>query len=103
MVNGLPRMVRAGDATNTCLRCESKQVRNLSASAGLPREDSGKALRLLDDAIALAISEQVNQGVLTPSHHVAVISTFIGNLELVKHNIDNPSRQIQRIPARCSA
>jgi hypothetical protein len=57
----------------------------LSASAGLLREDSGKALRLLDDAIALAISEQENQWVLTLSHHAAVISTFIGNLELVKH------------------
>jgi hypothetical protein len=79
-------MDQAGDATNTCLRCGSKQVRNLSASAGLPREDSGKALRLLDDAIALAIGEQENQGVLTLSHHAAVISTFIGNLELVKHN-----------------
>jgi hypothetical protein len=57
----------------------------LSASAGLLREDSGKALRLLDDAIALAISEQENQWMLTLSHHSAVISTFIGSLELVRH------------------
>jgi tetratricopeptide (TPR) repeat protein len=57
----------------------------LSASAELSLEDSDKALRLLDDAIALAISEQENQWVLTLSDHAAVISTFLGNLELVKH------------------
>jgi hypothetical protein len=39
---------------------------------------------LLDDAIALAISEKENQWVLTLSHHAAVISTFLGKTELVK-------------------
>ena len=57
----------------------------ITASARLSLDDSDKALRLLDDAIALAISEQENRWVLTLSHHAAVISRFRGKLELAKH------------------
>jgi tetratricopeptide (TPR) repeat protein len=39
----------------------------------------------VDDAIAIAIREQENHWVLTLSHHAAVISNFLGNLEQVKH------------------
>jgi hypothetical protein len=42
--------------------------------------ENEEALRLLDDAIAIAASEKENQWVLTLSHHAAVISNFLGNL-----------------------
>jgi hypothetical protein len=58
----------------------------LSVSAEFSLEDGDKALRLLDDAIALAISEKDNQWMLTLSHHAAVILTFLGKTELVKHH-----------------
>ena len=58
----------------------------ISASTKLTQPDDNKeALRLLDDAIAMAISENENQWVLTLSHHAAVISRFFGNLSQVKH------------------
>jgi tetratricopeptide (TPR) repeat protein len=43
------------------------------------------ALRLLDDAIAIAISENENRWVLTLSHHAAVISKFLRNFSREKH------------------
>jgi len=58
----------------------------MSASTKLMQQDENEeALRLLDDAIAMAVSESENQWVLTLSHHAAVISNFLGNLSLVKH------------------
>src|SRR5271170_5422485 len=48
------------------------------------QDDNEEALRLLDGAIARAISENENRWVLTLSHHAAVISNFLGNLTLVK-------------------
>jgi len=71
----------------------------MSASTKLMQQDENEeALRLLDDAIAVAMSEKENRWVLTLNHHAAVISNFLGNLELVKHyyqqslsfNPDNP-------------
>jgi tetratricopeptide (TPR) repeat protein len=56
----------------------------LSASARLSSEDRDGALRLVDEAIALAISEQENRWVLTLCHHAALISNFLGKSELVK-------------------
>jgi tetratricopeptide (TPR) repeat protein len=56
----------------------------MNVSARLSLEDGDKALRILDDAIALAISEHENRWVLTLSHHAAVISNFLGKPELVK-------------------
>ena len=44
-----------------------------------------EALRLLDDAIAMAISENENRWVLTLSHHAAVISNFLRNFSREKH------------------
>jgi Tfp pilus assembly protein PilF len=58
----------------------------MSASTRLMQQDDNEgALRVLDDAIAMAVREQENQWVLTLSHHAAVISNFLGNLERVKH------------------
>ena len=58
----------------------------MSSSARLAQlGDNEEALRLLDDAIARAISENENQWVLTLSHHAAVISNFLGDLSQVKH------------------
>jgi tetratricopeptide (TPR) repeat protein len=57
----------------------------MSSSAKLAQQgDNEEALRLLDDAIARAISEKENRWVLTLSHHAAVISNFLGNWSLVK-------------------
>jgi hypothetical protein len=56
----------------------------ISASGKLSLEDGDKALRLLDDAIELAISEHENRWVLTLCHHGAVMSDFLGKPELVK-------------------
>jgi tetratricopeptide (TPR) repeat protein len=44
-----------------------------------------EALRLLDDAIAIAMSENENRWVLTLSHHAAVISNFLRNFSREKH------------------
>jgi len=58
----------------------------MTASTKLVQQDDNEeALRLLDDSIAMAISENENQWVLTLSHHAAVISNFLGNLSRVKH------------------
>ena len=52
----------------------------MSASAKLMQNgENEEALRLLDGAIAIAISEKENQWVLTLSHHAAVISNCLGN------------------------
>jgi tetratricopeptide (TPR) repeat protein len=56
----------------------------ISASARLSLEDGDGALRLIDEAIALAISEHENRWVLTLTHHAGVISKFLGKSELVK-------------------
>ena len=57
----------------------------MSSSARLARQDDNEeALRLLDGAIAKAISENENRWVLTLSHHAAVISNFLGNPALAK-------------------
>ena len=58
----------------------------MSASTNLiQQDDNEEALRLLDDAIAIAMRELENQWVLTLSHHAAVLSNFLGDLERVKH------------------
>ncbi len=58
----------------------------MSSSARLAQlGDNEEALRLLDDAIARAISENENRWILTLSHHAAVISHFLGNWSQVKH------------------
>ncbi len=58
----------------------------MSASSKLAKQnDNEGALRLLDDAIAVAIRENESQWVLTLSHHAAVISNFLGDLSRVKH------------------
>lgn len=57
----------------------------ISSSARLAQQgDNEEALRLLDGAIARAMSESENRWVVTLSHHAAVISDFLGNLRLVK-------------------
>jgi hypothetical protein len=56
----------------------------MTASTKLFAEDGESALRIVDDAIALAISEHENKWILTLSHHAANISTFLGRTELVK-------------------
>lgn len=58
----------------------------ISASTKLMQQDENEeALRLLDGAIAMAISENEARWVLTLSHHAAVISNFLGSLSRVKH------------------
>jgi hypothetical protein len=58
----------------------------MSASAKLMRRNCNEeALRLLDNEIAVAISEGENRWVLTLSHHAAVISNFLGDSSKVKH------------------
>jgi tetratricopeptide (TPR) repeat protein len=58
----------------------------MSASARLAQQgDNEEALRLLDGAIARAISENENRWVLTLSHHAAVISNFLGHWSQAKH------------------
>jgi len=58
----------------------------ISASTKLTQQnDNEEAFRLLDSAIAMAISEQENRWVLTLCHHAAIISNFLGNLPRVKH------------------
>src|SRR2546423_12482 len=58
----------------------------MSASTKLIQQnDNEEALRLLDDAIAMVISENENRWVLTLSHHAAVISNLLGNWSRVKH------------------
>jgi|SRR5580704_216762 hypothetical protein len=57
----------------------------MAASVRLWRDDGDKALRLLDDAIALATSEHENLWIVALNHRAAMISTFLGKTELVKH------------------
>jgi hypothetical protein len=58
----------------------------MSASVKLTQQDmEGEALQLLDDAIAMAASENENRWVLTLSHHAANISRFLGDLPRVKY------------------
>ena len=56
----------------------------MSAAARLSLEDGDEALRLLGDAIALAISEHENRSVLTLSHHAAVVANSLRDLSRVK-------------------
>jgi tetratricopeptide (TPR) repeat protein len=57
----------------------------MSATTKLMQQDRNEeALRLLDDAITVAMSENESRWVLTLSHHAAVISNFLGNLKLEK-------------------
>ena len=58
----------------------------MSASTELTQQDKKReALRLLDDAIAMAESENENRWVLTLSHHAANISRFLEDLPRVKY------------------
>ncbi len=58
----------------------------MSESAKLARQDDNEgALRVLDDAIAMAVSENQNRWVLTLGHHAAVISNFLGDLSREKN------------------
>jgi hypothetical protein len=57
----------------------------ITASARLSLADGDKALRLVDDAIALAISKHENRWVVALNHHAAVIANFLDKAELVKH------------------
>lgn len=52
----------------------------MTASAKLSRDDGDKALRLLDDAIALAINEHENRWIVALNHHAA------RNLKLPRQN-----------------
>jgi tetratricopeptide (TPR) repeat protein len=56
----------------------------MTASAKLAQVDADKALRLVDEAIAVAINENDNRWVVALDHHAAIISTFLGKTELVK-------------------
>jgi tetratricopeptide (TPR) repeat protein len=57
----------------------------MSATTKLMQQDRNEeALRLLDDASTVAMSENESRWVLTLSHHAAVISNFLGNLKLEK-------------------
>jgi tetratricopeptide (TPR) repeat protein len=56
----------------------------MTASAKLAQADGDKALRLVDDAIAVAINENDNRWVVKLDHHAAIIATFLGKTELSK-------------------
>ena len=51
----------------------------------MEKEQDEEALRLLDDAIAMAMSENEKSWVLTLSHHAAVISNSLRNFSREKH------------------
>jgi hypothetical protein len=58
----------------------------MSASIRLNRQDKKQeALRVLDDAIQMAISENEKRWILTLAHHAANVARFSGDLDLVKH------------------
>jgi tetratricopeptide (TPR) repeat protein len=69
-------------ADNNSQRCYRTAI---SVSTKLMRQDKQEALRLLDDAIAMAASENENQLALALTHHAANISRFLGDLPRVKH------------------
>ena len=56
----------------------------MTASARIAGEDSEKALRIVDDAIAVAIARNENRWILALSHHAAVISSFLERPDLVR-------------------
>jgi hypothetical protein len=56
----------------------------MTASAKLAQADGDKALRLVDEANAVAINENDNRWVVKLDHHAAIIATFLGKTELVK-------------------
>ena len=56
----------------------------MTASAKLAQGDGEKALRLVDDAIAVAINENDSGWAVKLDHHAAIIATFLGKTELVK-------------------
>jgi tetratricopeptide (TPR) repeat protein len=62
----------------------NRYIDAMRTSTKLMEQDKEEALRLLDDAIAMAVSENENQWVLTLSHHAANISRFLGNPSRVK-------------------
>lgn len=54
----------------------------MSSSVRLSQQDQNQeALRILDEALARAMRQNENRWVLTLSHHAAVISKFVGDLE----------------------
>ena len=58
----------------------------MSSSARLSQQDQNQeALRILDEAIAMAISQNESKWVLTLSHHAAIIANFAGNLPMARH------------------
>jgi Tfp pilus assembly protein PilF len=58
----------------------------IAESLKLMQKDQNEgALRLLDDAIAMAVEENENGWVLTLSHHAAVISNSLRNFSREKH------------------
>jgi hypothetical protein len=70
-------------ADNNSWDCYRKAM---SGSTELTRQDKEReALRLLDDAIAMAASQNESRWVLTLSHHAANISRFLGDLPRVKY------------------
>ena len=56
----------------------------MTASANLAQADGEKALRLVDDAIAVAINENDIRWAVKLDHHAAIIATFLGKTELSK-------------------
>jgi hypothetical protein len=56
----------------------------MTASANLAQADGENALRLVDDAIAVAINENDIRWAVKLDHHAAIIATFLGKTELVK-------------------
>jgi tetratricopeptide (TPR) repeat protein len=58
----------------------------IRASTQLARQDQNEeALRLVDDAIAVAIGEKNNLYVRILSQHAAIISRYLGDWPRVKH------------------
>jgi len=56
----------------------------MTASANLAQADGEKALRPVDDAIAVAINENDIRWAVKLDHHAAIIATFLGKTELSK-------------------
>jgi tetratricopeptide (TPR) repeat protein len=69
-------------ADNNSWHRYSKAMR---ASVKLMGDDKHEALRVLDDAIAIAASERENQWVLTLSHRAANVARLLGDSPRVKH------------------
>ena len=88
-------------ADNNSRECYRKAM---SASTELTQQDKKReALRLLDDTIAMAASENENRWVLTLSHHAANISRFLGDLPRVKYYYLESLKFDQKILVPCQA